>query len=516
MQNTSLLSYTPFSRTFLFPLFNMMETSIDLKTLLSAVSVKALYGTNRHPRITNLALHSQQVRPHGIFFAIPGHTFQGLDYVNEAWTKGAEVIVTETFIPHFNQVLQVQVADVRQAVAQMARVFYQAPDEALRLTGITGTKGKTTTSWLLQFLYQQGLQEKTGLIGTLHNDLGQRILPSSRTTPDVLTLISYLREMVVAKVSNAVVEVSSQGIDQKRVYGLQWDTAVFTNLGHDHLDYHHTMEEYFSTKRQFFLSPSLRQVVVNVDDPYGRRLIQELPSSVSIVTVGIQQEADLQATQIRLDEKGTQFTLRMGKKAWNIQTPLWGSFNVSNILAALGVLQAQGYDIESVLPVFSSFPGVPGRLEKVPNTMGISAFVDFAHTPESLQCVLEVLRACMKKKLYVVFGCGGNRDRSKRPFMMQVAETYADHVWATADNPRYESLAQIFQDMRAGHQQPFKVDFVEDRAEAVHRALQQCQPGDCILLAGEGTNEMQEVQGQFYPSNDRKMIEAYFQAKQKR
>ena len=510
MLNAALLSYAPLLQRFAFPLLNSMNASVDLKTLLRATQVKKRCGSDTNPDITNIALHHRQVRSNGLFFAVSGYESDGCDYVHAAIANGAEVIVTEKIIPHLPNVIQIQVPNVRTAVAQIARAFYGFPDEQLRLVGVTGTSGKTTTTWLLQHLYQFGLKQKTGLIGSLHNDLGHRVLPSVRTTPDAITLMSYLSEMLSENVQNAVIEASSQGIDQKRTYGMHFDTAVFTNLGHDHLDYHQTAEAYYLAKRSLFNSPNLKHAVINIDDPYGRRLVNELSPSVQTVTVGIDQAADLQATDIKWDMNGTCFTLLSPQGRATIRTRLLGKFNVYNCLSALGVLYAQGYDLSEVLPALEHFASVPERLETVENSKKINIFIDFAHKPEALENVLKTLRACTKGKLYVIFGCGGNRDRTKRPLMMRIAETYADYAWVTSDNPRFELQSQIFEDMRDGLTDTTKADFITDRTKAIHRALRECKEGDCVLIAGKGTEETIEINGQLLPYNDRKTVEAYF------
>ena len=514
MLNTALLSYAPLIQRFTFPLLNSMNPSLDLKTLLRATQVKKRCGHDGNPCITNIALHHRQVRSHGLFFAVSGYENNGLDYADAAISNGAEVIVAETIIPHLPNVIQIQVPDIRIAVAQMVRAFYGFPDKQLRLTGVTGTSGKTTTTWLLQYLYQSGLHEKTGLIGSLHNDLGRRVLPSVRTTPDAITLMSYLNEMVSEDAQNAVIEASSQGIDQKRTYGIYVDTAVFTNLGHDHLDYHNTTEGYYLAKRSLFGNPMLKHAIINIDDPYGRRLLEELPTSVRTVTTSIDSSADLCATDIRWDTNGTQFTLISPQGRATVQTRLLGKFNVYNCLSALGVLHAQGYNLSNVLPALECFSGVPERLEAVGNSKKIDIFIDFAHKPEALENVLQTLRACTQGNLYIVFGCGGDRDRSKRPLMMHIAETYADHVWVTSDNPRSEPQSQIFEDMRDGLTDVAKADFIIDRTKAIHCALKHCKRGDCVLIAGKGAEETQEINGQFLPYNDRKTVEAYFRTEE--
>ena len=510
MLTNPILSYA-FSKTLTFPLLKFMSKPTDLKILLSSVKIKKIAGPKTNPIIYHLAAHSQFVQPNGLFFAIPGKNFNGNDFIEQAISKGASVIVTEKILPRLSHIIQVQVANIREAVSQISHTFYNKPDQRLRLVGITGTSGKTTTSWLLRHLYSV-LNEQTGLLGSLHYDLGQRILPASRTTPDALSLTSYLEEMVQANKTSAILEVSSHAIEQKRTSALTFETAAFTNLSLEHLDYHKTMEAYYQTKKQLFFQKNLKNVVVNVDDAYGQRLISELPASLNVVTIGIKKPGVLQAKQIVTDFSGTSFTLSCPQGEWTVKTPLLGLFNVYNCLTALGICYAQGYDLSTIVNELANFYHVPGRLEPIKNNLGVNIFVDFAHKPEALKNVLQTLRPLTEKNLHVVFGCGGDRDRTKRPIMTHIAVTYADSAWATSDNPRTESQQQIFEDMKQGLNANDRITFIQDRTEAICKALQFCQPGDCLIIAGKGNEQYQEIGTQFFPYDDRKVVEAYDQS----
>lgn len=509
MLNNPLLTYTTFAKSLTFPLIKFMEKPISLKTLLENVTVKKFVGPKQNPLISHLAVHSSFVQPHSIFFSIPGEHFDGNSFIETAISRGAEVIITEKPLPRLEHILQIQVPDVRKAMSQIAHTFYGAPDKKLRMVGITGTSGKTTTSWLLRHIYKEALNQNTGLLGSLHYDLGQRILPASRTTPDALSLTSYLDEMVQNGEKNAILEVSSHAIEQKRISALTFDTVAFTNLSLEHLDYHKTMENYFQAKRQLFFKKDLKHAVVNLDDPYGQRLLQEAPKAINWVTVGVQKPATLQAKDIHADLKGTSFTLVSPQGEFLVKTSLLGMFNVYNCLVALGICYAQGYDLKAIVPLLEKFPPVPGRLEEVPNHLSVKIFVDYAHKPEALCKVLYTLRALTDNRLYVVFGCGGDRDRTKRPVMTHIAETCSDGAWATSDNPRTEDQEQIFNDMRAGLEQKDKVVFIKDRAEAICEALKHCKSGDCLIIAGKGHEQYQEIGQQFFPFDDRKVVEAY-------
>ncbi|MDR0647423.1 MAG: UDP-N-acetylmuramoyl-L-alanyl-D-glutamate--2,6-diaminopimelate ligase [Puniceicoccales bacterium] len=493
-----------------FPLLKFMSQPVDLKTLLKNVEVIKIMGPKGNPQIENLAIHSQMVQPESLFFAIPGTRYKGSDFIEEAYRRGAVACICEQPIPHIGHILQIQVQDVRQALGQIANKFYNYPDTQLQLMGITGTSGKTTTSWLLKHMLTAHC-EGTGLLGTLHYDLGKRILPALRTTPDALSIAAYLREMVQSQLKHAVMEVSSHGIEQKRVAALQFDTAIFTNLSTEHLDYHNTMDNYFMVKKSLFWQKGLKHAVVNQDDFYGQKLLKDLPHALNIITFGIDTSATLQAKNVHVHSQGTQFDLVCPQGKWTIKTPLLGTFNVYNCLAALAVCYAQGYDLPQSIESLKTFSTIPGRLEKILSVQndGIDVFVDYAHKPQALKNVLQTLRPLMQGKIHLVFGCGGNRDRTKRPLMARVAETYADVNWVTSDNPRTEPQSQIFDDIRTGLVYPDKVTFIEDRAEAIRKAFANCKSGDCLLIAGKGHECYQEINHQFFPFDDRAILKTY-------
>lgn len=511
MLNTPLLSYGTFAKTLTFPLLKFMAKPTDLKTLLKPVHVKKVQGNHFNPLIQSLALHSQYVQPGSLFFVISGKQYDGKDFIDEAVFRGAQVVVTQKLFPHLRNVLQVQVDDVREAVSKIAKVFYEAPDTKLCLTGVTGTSGKTTTTWLLRHIFKNAYEQTSGLLGSLQYDLGKRILPASRTTPDALSLTSYLDEMVQSNCSNAFVEVSSHGLVQKRVAALEFDTAIFTNLSTEHLDYHGSMDAYFEAKKQLFLQKNLKNAVINCDDCYGQKLLKVLNDSVKVVTFGFGESAIIRAQAITLSFEGTCFECVTPQGIFTVKTKLLGKFNIYNCLAALATCYAYGMDLKQAVAALESFQQVPGRLEEVKTSMNTQIFVDFAHKPEALQNVLQTLRELTKKRLVVVFGCGGDRDRVKRPLMGRYAQKYADEVWITSDNPRTESQQQIFDDIRCGLKPLTSIHFVADRAEAIRQALEFCTEGDCLVIAGKGHEQYQEIGQQFYPFDDRKVVETYDQ-----
>lgn len=479
-----------------------------LRSLFKNLPVICSKGDLRQ-RISSLLTDSRRVGSGSLFFALKGLRTNGNFYINEAIYRGAVGIVSDEPAPRSfdkGKATYIQVPDAHIALARVAARFYDHPDQALKVTGITGTNGKTTVATLTQFLLNQA-QYKTGLLGTIHYDLGGRTLPAFRTTPESVDVYGLLNQMRLSDCSHAVMETSSHGINQKRVYGLHLDVAVFLNLTQDHIDYHKSMEAYFEVKTRIFneKNGSLpRAAVVNIDDPYGRRLLECIPSEVQVITFGENPDADIHATELKLGEKGTEFTLHWPGGEQRVVLKLLGSYNVSNALAAMAVCYANQCEIDLLLPSLMQFGGVPGRMERVETGQPFNVIVDYAHTHEALNNALNMLRSITTGRLLVVFGCGGNRDRSKRALMTRAVLRYADRVWATADNPRSESISQIFEDMREGLEgQLENVYFINDRRRAIGRAISAARPGDCVFIAGKGHETVQELGNTVIPFDDR-------------
>jgi UDP-N-acetylmuramoyl-L-alanyl-D-glutamate--2,6-diaminopimelate ligase len=432
--------------------------------------------------ISGLAMDSRRVVPGNLFFALPGRRADGSSFIDEAIQRGAVAIVGER-LPAVTatRVTYLQVADARRALAQVAQRYFKFPDKALELIAVTGTNGKTTVTNLIKHLLSTPTQ-RVGLVGTVNYDLGARIVPSYRTTPESLELFGMLAQMRDAGCRQAAMEVSSHGIDQQRVLGMQFGVAVFTNLTRDHLDYHKTLEAYFEVKSRLFnggTGGAPRAAAINVDDAYGRRLAAEVPRHVRVVTFGESPDAVVRAENVRLNFKSTSLTLVWPEGRLDIESPFIGRYNVSNLLAAFAACYALGRDPAVIGLRLKSFPGVSGRME---------------------------LRAITPGRLFVVFGCGGNRDRTKRPLMTAAVQEYADFAWATADNPRNEALAQIFADMKTGVIAAGKIAFVEDRRHALSLALDAAREGDCLLVAGKGHETYQEFADTIVPFDDRQVV----------
>ena len=487
-----------------------------LSDYLPEDEIRASKGDLDRP-ISGLAMDSRRVLPGNLFFALPGRRTDGVSFIDEAIQRGAVGIVAEK-IPSATaaRVTYIQVTDARRALAQVSQRYFGFPDKSLELVGVTGTNGKTTVTNLIKHLLSTGTQ-RVGLVGTVNYDLGARVVPSYRTTPESLELFGMLAQMRDAGCRQAAMEVSSHGIDQHRVLGMQFGVAVFTNLTRDHLDYHKTLDAYFEVKSRLFnggIGGAPRAAVVNLDDPYGRRLAAEVPKHVRVVTFGESPEATVRAENVKLGFKGTSLTLvwpapggaEGAECRLDIESPFIGRYNVSNLLAAFAACYALGRDPAIIAMRLKSFPGVSGRMERIEEGQPYNVLVDYAHTDDALRNALGMLRAITPGRLFVVFGCGGNRDRTKRPLMTAAVQEFADFAWATADNPRGEQLAQIFTDMKAGVKAPDKITFVEDRRHAISLALDAAKAGDCLLIAGKGHETYQEFADTIVPFDDRQVV----------
>lgn len=470
----------------------------------------AIKGTLERP-ISGLVMDSRRVVPGNLFFALPGLRSDGISFVDEAVSRGASAIIGQTMPGHPPaKVTFIQVADARAMLARVSQRYYKFPDRDLSVVGVTGTNGKTTVTHLVRHLLNES--ERVGLLGTISYDLGARTVPSYRTTPESLDIFGMLAQMRDAGCRNAVMEVSSHGIAQKRVMGLEFGVAVFTNLTRDHLDFHKTLESYFEVKSQLFaggVGPRPRVAVVNLDDPYGVRLADRIRAEapeMRLVTFGEHADALVRAEAVDLRFRDTGFRLAWPGGSVAVESPLVGRYNVSNVLAACAAAWALGRDPKAFAARLAGFKGVPGRMERIEEGQAFNVLVDYAHTDDALRNALGMLRAITPGKLLVVFGCGGNRDKTKRPRMVAAVQEFADHAFATADNPRNEQVAKIFDDMRAGVTDPAKITWIDDRRRAISLALDSARPGDSLLIAGKGHEGYQEFADTVIPFDDRQVV----------
>jgi UDP-N-acetylmuramoyl-L-alanyl-D-glutamate--2,6-diaminopimelate ligase len=477
---------------------------MQLKTLLTAISVRQIIGQPDRA-VESIAYDSRRVQRNGLFVALRGEKFDGHDFIEQAVEKGASVIVAERE-QKYPRATSVAVENTRTALADLSAAFYGYPARKLKLAGITGTNGKTTTTFLIQHICEKA-GVRCGLIGTVRYQLGERVLPAARTTPESLDLQELLAQIANAGCRAATMEVSSHALAQDRTRGLEWDVAVFTNLTQDHLDFHGTMKNYFESKLKLFTQLASQQkkrkpvAVINIDDRYGEQLLGKIDKSISLITYGMGVRADFRASNYRMEFGGTSYQLDARGKSYLVRIPLIGRFNVANSLAALAAANAMGIGVREAVLSLGKSPQVPGRLEMVPAKRQFQIFVDYAHTPDALLNVLKILRELEPRRLIVVFGCGGNRDREKRPLMAQVVDLNADYAIITSDNPRKEDPAAIISQVERGFRSNHYEKII-DRAEAIARAIALAQPRDIVLIAGKGHETYQEFADHTVPFDD--------------
>jgi len=481
---------------------------MKLEALIKHLQPLAVEG-KRDREVLGIVEDSRQVRPGHIFVAVDGQRHDGWMFVEEAAERGAVAAVSEHEEKGRKDICCIRVADARRAVADLACAFYDRPFSRLAMVGITGTNGKTTTAYMIRDILRAAGREP-GLITTVEYEIGPRTIPATRTTPEASALLSMLAQMVNAGCSSAVMEVSSHALVQKRTAGLDFDVAVFTNLTRDHLDYHKTMEEYFQAKTLLFasLGKGTKQAtaVINVDDPWGNRLSKSGAPAAEVVTFGMGSEAMVRAEDTRLSPEGSVFQIRTPWGEAEVRTRLLGRFNVSNVLGAVASCGALGTDLDLMVRALSKAAFAPGRLEKIKTRRGFQVFVDYAHTDDALEHVLTTLREITANRLMVVFGCGGNRDKSKRAAMGQVAARLADYSILTSDNPRHEKASDIIAQIREGFGFEDNFEVIEDRRQAIERALEMADKGDVVLIAGKGHENFQEFANKTIAFDDRQVV----------
>ena len=444
-------------------------------------------GAQLDAEVAALAYDSRRVKPGTVFFAIQGEKADGHQFIATALEQGAVAIVSEREAPPRFAARWVRVPRIRRALAGAARAFYNQPDSRLKLVGITGTNGKTTTAFLMESIFRAaGIS--SGLFGTIEYRLGSRVVPAVNTTPESLDLLSYFDELVREGGKAAVMEVSSHALSQERVWGIHFAAAVFTNLTQDHLDYHKDFETYFSAKRRLFEGlgtspPDL--AVINANDPWGARLL-DLPYP-RLLTFGMNSNAQVKVKQFTQTTAGLQATLVTPEGKVDIQSPLLGRVNLMNILAATATAVGLGIAGGAIEAGVASLSVVPGRFERVDAGQPFLVLVDYAHTDDALRNVLSTARELTRNRLIVVFGCGGDRDRAKRPLMGEAAGSLSDLAVLTSDNPRSEDPLLIMSDAMVGLQRTGKPYLAEeDRKTAIRKALEHAHEGDVVVLAGKG------------------------------
>ncbi|MBN1587581.1 MAG: UDP-N-acetylmuramoyl-L-alanyl-D-glutamate--2,6-diaminopimelate ligase [Candidatus Omnitrophica bacterium] len=490
-------------------------SSVPLSKILKGLNIIRWMGPDVELR--SISDHSQQVRPGGLFIALQGTAQTGSYFAAEAVSRGASAVVfvdpeicgdTDALSP----ATRVWVDGGRQAVSRMAAAFYGYPGERLKVLGVTGTNGKTTISFLLRYLLERA-GHSTGLIGTVRYCVGRRSIPSKQTTPGPVTLQRLLSDMEKEGQRWVVLEASSHALDQGRVAHIGFEAGIFSNLTQDHLDYHKNFETYYRAKRRLFeLLVQGGLAVINVDDPYGARLGQSLRRTrpdLRIVRVSVQGgEADCGVRGASFDASGTQGEFFWSRGCEPIRTQLVGEFNLSNLALSVAALIHSGVHAKELFQALPDFAGAPGRLERISTGQGVEIYVDYAHTPDALERVLETLRPLCRESLRVVFGCGGDRDRKKRPVMGEIADRLADAVYVTSDNPRSEDPGTIMEEILQGTRGRSRCVGIPDRYQAIRRAYAESKPGDWIVVAGKGHEAFQLMGNVTHSFDDRQVLRA--------
>ncbi|MDP2182482.1 MAG: UDP-N-acetylmuramoyl-L-alanyl-D-glutamate--2,6-diaminopimelate ligase [Actinomycetota bacterium] len=475
-------------------------TTTTLQSLAEAIGANA---PGLDIGVSGIAYRSDRVGDGDVFFCIPGFAHDGHDFAADAVARGAAALVVERLVDVAGDVPQVRVPDTRRALALGSAHLHGDPSGRMDVVGVTGTNGKTTTTYLVDSILRAS-GRVTGVIGTVETRIGGRRLAAARTTPESADLQALLSEMAEEGVSAVAMEVSSHAIDLCRVDGVHFAVAAFTNLTQDHLDYHQTIEEYWSVKKRLFTDMPVRYRVVNIDDPLGAGLAAELDEVLTVSIGGL--EADVLADDVTLSAEGVRFRLVTPSGVADISLPLTGDYNVSNAAVAAGCAHVLGVDIETIARGLGDAHQVPGRLERIEEGQPFAVYVDYAHTPDSLAKAIAAVREVTTGRVLVVFGCGGDRDPEKRPMMGAAVSEGADHAIITSDNPRSEDpvgiVLQIEDGMRGGSAS-YEVEL--DRRRAISHALTQAVCGDSVLIAGKGHEDYQILADRTIHFDDREV-----------
>lgn len=480
-----------------------------LRALLAAVDTPSVAG-DADRVISGLAYDSRAVQPGFLFAALRGRTHDGHAFIDDAAARGAVAVLVDRPIPPRSDLTVVRVADSRRALGQVAAAFTGRPSERLHLVGVTGTNGKGATTFLVQAVLRAA-GRRCAVVGTMGIVVDGETLPTARTTPEAPELQAALAALLERGQDAVALEVASHALAQERVAGCRFAVGVFTNLTRDHLDFHGSMEAYRAAKARLFASlPADGWAVLNADDPSTP--VMRAVTRARVMTYGLAAGADVRGRDVRLDLHGSTFVAETAAGAAAVRLRLAGGFNIANALAAIAVGLAHDIPLSQIVDALASVPGIPGRFENVDEGQPFAAVVDYAHTPDGLDNVLRTAREITRGRLVVVFGCGGDRDRTKRPLMGRIATQWADHVIVTSDNPRTEDPLAIIDEIRPGVESGLparpglRVDYEPDRRRAIALAVAAAGAGDLIVVAGKGHETYQEVRGVRHPFDDREVL----------
>lgn len=490
---------------------------MKLENLIEGLQVIQLAGEVERKDIGLVCYDSRKVVKNAIFVAIKGFNFDGHNFIMEAIAKGATAIVLEDdskisndYLIHQN-VTKILVKDSRKALAHLSKNFFKDPSSRIKVIGVTGTNGKTSVTHFVKSILEAS-GKKVGLIGTIANYIGDEIIPAEKTTPESFELNQLLDQMAVEGCEFCVMEVSSHSLELSRVYGIDFKAAVFSNLTQDHLDFHHTMENYFQAKKKLFDSLSENSIAIsNFDDKFGEKILAD--TKARIISFGSSERCDYRYRNVSFSFEEISFELLTKNEKTVINSNITGTFNVYNLLAAISVCMELGVSIDVIKSAVKELKQVPGRFELVGN-YPVKVIVDYAHTPDALENVLKTIREILKSnnsnsRVITVFGAGGDRDKTKRPKMGKVVEALSDLAIITSDNPRFENPQQIFDDILSGIDKVEKVLVIEDREEAIRKAIEIANNGDIVLVAGKGHETYQVIKDQKVPFDDRLVAKKY-------
>lgn len=481
-------------------------------TLLKKSNYKIDLGGFKDTEITGMTYNSREVKPGNIFFAIKGYKEDGNKYIRDAMGKGARIIFSETESGNNESSVILKIRDIRKAMAVLSRAFYTDGLNNIKLIGITGTNGKTTTTYLIKHIMEYS-GYTAGLIGTIGYKIGSREYDSTLTTPDSVELNKILGQMEKENVNYCVMEVSSVALELDRVYGLNFDCAVFTNLTSEHMDYHKTIENYFYAKKILFDGMSSGSLSVsNKDDDYGQKIVNDSKSRKFYYS--IKEESDLRAINEKLTMQGLEFDAVYGQNNFHFKTNLSGRFNIYNILASLSVAINYDIKIDTVIDSLNNFEEVKGRFNKIRLNNGAVAIIDYSHTSDSLKNAIEAAREIINAenkngRVITIFGCGGDKDKSKRPVMGKFATDLSDFTIVTSDNPRTEDPYEIINEILTGMNQKKEYEIIEDREKAIKRGLEVSGNGDVVLICGKGHENYQEINGVKTHFDDKEVVQKY-------
>ena len=481
-----------------------------LKDIISTLDVQQVQG-NQNVSIQDITADSRAVKPNSLFIALDGATVDGHNYIDKAVDAGAVAVIVSKPVTVPADVCVITVDDTRQAMMVCVPYFFDYPANRMRMVGVTGTNGKTTTTHMIRHILKaQGF--KVGVIGTVHIMIGDTSYPIHNTTPDVVDLQHILHQMVQENVEYCVMEVSSHALALGRVSGVEFDTAVFTNLTQDHLDFHKTFENYLAAKCKLFEQVSApnqvkdnKGAVINIDDSYGYRVMEKTTApTITYSTLG---KGTLNASDVHMSTKNSQYTVNYKGESYPVSMNTTGLFNVYNTLAAIGACLQEGISMEAIDTSLKTFSSVPGRFELIEEGEDFAVVVDYAHTPDGLQNILETAKAIKENRIIIVFGCGGDRDATKRPIMGRIAAEYGDKIYVTSDNPRTEDPVQIVKDVEVGVKEALRegtsYEVIVDRREAINHAIHDAKAGDIVIIAGKGHENYQILKNETIHFDDR-------------